>query len=104
MKTIDSFSLVNELRGGGEDVTPALTGGRAQDKISKDPTTHGAAFVPIILGSDKTTVSVGMGDNVYWPLYISIGNIHNNTCCSHCGGVVLIGFLADPKSECLASC
>ncbi|KIN95142.1 hypothetical protein M404DRAFT_166656, partial [Pisolithus tinctorius Marx 270] len=45
--------------------------------------------VPIILGSDKTTVSVTTGQNDYWPVYISIGNIHNNIQCeSKCGSVV----------------
>ncbi|KAG1886826.1 uncharacterized protein F5891DRAFT_1132421 [Suillus fuscotomentosus] len=52
------------------------------DKISKDPNTHGLMFVPIILGSDKTTVSVGTGNNEYYPLYASIGNVHNNVQCS----------------------
>jgi len=54
-------------------------------------------FVPVILGSDKTTVSVGTGDNEYWPLYGSIGNIHNNMRRAHGTGLVLIGFLAIPK-------
>ena len=35
-------------------------------------------LVPIILGSDKTTVSVGTGNNEYYPLYLSIRNVHNN--------------------------
>ena len=60
--------------------------------------THGAMFVPIILGSDKTTVSVGTGNNEYWPLYGSIGNIHNNVRRAHGSGLVLIGFLSIPKS------
>ena len=55
-------------------------------------------FVPIILGSDKTTVSVRTGNNKYWPLYLSIGNIHNNVRRAHRNGVVLLGFLAIPKS------
>jgi len=55
-------------------------------------------FIPIILGSDKTTVSVTTGQNDYYPLYLSIGNIHNNVCRAHRNGVVLIGFLAMPKS------
>ena len=61
---------------------------------------HGALFVPIILqvGSDKTTVSVATGHNEYWPLYASIGNIHNNIRRAHGDGVVLIGFLSIPKS------
>jgi hypothetical protein len=55
-------------------------------------------FVPVILGSDKTTVSVGTGNNEYWPVYLSIGNIHNNVRRAHRNGVVLLGFLAIPKS------
>jgi len=30
-----------------------------------DPTTHGSMFVPIILGTDKTIVSVATGQHVY---------------------------------------
>ena len=56
-------------------------------------------FVPIILGSDKTTVSVGTGDTEYWPLYVSIGNIHNNVRRAHRNGVMLLAFLAIPKSK-----
>jgi len=54
-------------------------------------------FVPMILGSDKTTVSVGTGNNEYWPLYGSVGNIHNNMRRAHGAGLVLIAFLAIPK-------
>jgi hypothetical protein len=50
----------------------------SQDLISQDPSMHSAAFVPIVLGSNKTTVSVGTGNNEYWLIYLSIGNIHNN--------------------------
>jgi hypothetical protein len=56
-------------------------------------------FVPIILGSDKTTVSVATRHNEYWPLYMSIGNIHNNVRRAHRNGVTLLGFLAVPKSK-----
>jgi Plavaka transposase len=65
------------------------------------PDNHGAMFVPIILGSDKTTVSVGTGNNEYWPLYGSIGNIHNNIRRAHGSGLVLIGFLAIPHGTSL---
>lgn len=58
-------------------------------------------FVPIILGSDKTTVSVGTGHNEYWPVYMSIGNIHNNVRRAHRDGLVLLGFLPIAKSESL---
>jgi hypothetical protein len=70
-----------------------------QDIIAEDPDTHGSMFVPIILGSDKTTVSVATGHNQYWPVYMSIGNIHNNTRRAHRNGVVLLGFLPIPKSK-----
>ncbi|KAH9013947.1 hypothetical protein EDB85DRAFT_2076528 [Lactarius pseudohatsudake] len=52
-------------------------------EIARDPKTHGSVFVPIILGSDKTTVSVAMGQTDYYPLYLSIGNLHNNLRWSH---------------------
>lgn len=67
--------------------------------IAEDPITHGSMFVPIILGSDKTTVSVATGNNEYWPVYLSIGNIHNNVRRAHRDGLVLLGFLAVPKSK-----
>jgi Plavaka transposase len=35
-------------------------------------------FVLVILGSDKTTVSVATGQNEFHPIYLSIGNIWNN--------------------------
>jgi Plavaka transposase len=76
---------------------PALM--NAQDIIAEDPENHGAMFVPIILGSDKTTVSVMTGQTEYWPIYGSIGNIHNNVRRAHGAGLVLIGFLSIPKSK-----
>ena len=68
-----------------------------QDKIADDPAMHGGTFVPIILGSDKTTVSVATGQNDYWLVYLSIGNIHNNVRRAHRKGVELLAFLAIPK-------
>ena len=56
-------------------------------------------FVPVILGSNKTTVSVATGHTEYWPLYLSIGNIHNSAQCAHKNGIVLLGFLTIPKSK-----
>jgi hypothetical protein len=64
---------------------------------------HGAMLIPIILGSDKTTVSVMMGNNQYYPLYLSIGSIHNNIRQAHHGGLALVAFLAIPKSMCYFS-
>ncbi|KAI5999535.1 hypothetical protein EDD15DRAFT_2193599 [Pisolithus albus] len=68
-----------------------------KDTIARDPSTHGATFVPIILGSDKTMVSVATSQNDYWPVYLSVGNIHNNVQCVHHNGVELLAFLAIPK-------
>src|SRR5882724_3386071 len=70
-----------------------------KDLIAEDLETHGAFFCPIILGSDKTTVSVATGHNEYWPVYLSIGNLHNNIRQAHHNSLVLLGFLAIPKSK-----
>ena len=59
----------------------------------------GSMFVPIILGSDKTTVSVATRNNEYHPLYLSVGNVQNNVHHAHQDVLVLIGFLAIPKSK-----
>ena len=69
------------------------------DCIANNPDTHGAMLVPLILGSDKTTVSVATGQNEYYPLYLSIGNVRNNVRRAHRDAVVILGFLAIPKSK-----
>lgn len=56
-------------------------------------------FVPVILGSDKTTVSVATGQNDFWPLYMSTGNVHNKVRRAQADALVLVGFLAIPKSR-----
>jgi len=70
-----------------------------KDLITEDPETHSAFYCPIILGSDKATVSVATGHNKYWPVYLSIRNLHNNIWQAHHNGLVLLGFLAIPKSK-----
>ena len=72
------------------------------DIIANDPETHGSLLVPLILGSDKTTVSVATGQNEYYPVYLSIGNVRNNVRRAHRNAVVLLGFLAIPKSGSLS--
>lgn len=54
-------------------------------------------LAPIILGNDKTTVSVATGQNDFYPVYLSIGNVHNNVRRAHRNAVVIIAFLAIPK-------
>ncbi|KAG0705614.1 hypothetical protein DFH29DRAFT_980850 [Suillus ampliporus] len=56
------------------------------DIIMEDPETHRSTFVPLIIGSDKTMVSVATGHTEYHFRH------------AHCNGVVLVGFLAIPKS------
>ncbi|KAG1737260.1 hypothetical protein EDB19DRAFT_1895859 [Suillus lakei] len=65
------------------------------DLIAQDPDTIGSMFIPIILGSDKTTAAGRMFMTL---VYMSIGNIRNNVRRAHCNGVVLLDFLAIPKS------
>jgi hypothetical protein len=72
-----------------------------QDLIAQDPSTHGSMFIPIILGSNKTTVSVATGQNDFHPIYLSIGNFQNHIWRTHKNALVLIGFLPIPKGELL---
>ncbi|KAJ6626485.1 hypothetical protein B0H10DRAFT_2302293 [Mycena sp. CBHHK59/15] len=72
---------------------------RQADIIVQDRKTHGSTFVSIILGSDKTTVSVATGQNDYYPLYMSNGLVYNNVRRAHHNAVTLIGFLAIPKTD-----
>ncbi|KAF5329901.1 hypothetical protein D9758_018701 [Tetrapyrgos nigripes] len=69
------------------------------DEIAEDESTHGAMFCPVILGSDKTTVSVATGQSDYYPLYISLGNVHSSVRRAHRNAVALLGFLAIPKTS-----
>ena len=59
-------------------------------------------FTPVILGSDKTTVSVATGQNDFYPLYASLGNVHNSVRRAHREAVSLIAFLSIPKSTYLS--
>ncbi|KAL7278565.1 hypothetical protein ACG7TL_007564 [Trametes sanguinea] len=72
---------------------------RQANIIGTDPAAMDTSFVPIILGSDKTTVSVATGQNEYYPLYCSIGNVHNNVRRAHRNAVALLAFLAIPKTN-----
>ncbi|KAF8552429.1 hypothetical protein OG21DRAFT_1477771 [Imleria badia] len=69
------------------------------DTIAHDPATHGALMIPIILGSDKTTVSVATGQHNYYPLYLSIGNLHNTARRAHKNSVKLSLILLATKAH-----
>ena len=60
---------------------------------------HGATFIPIILGTGKTTTSVATGQHKYHPIYLSVGNIRNHIWRAHKDALVLIGFLLIPKGK-----
>ncbi|KAF8073482.1 hypothetical protein FPV67DRAFT_1559904 [Lyophyllum atratum] len=67
------------------------------DKIAEDKRTHGAMLVPIISGSDKTTVSVATGHQEYHPVYQSPGTITNTARRAHGNAVLPVAFLPIPK-------
>lgn len=71
-----------------------------QDKIcDEDENNIGSMLVPLILGNDKTTVSVATGQNEFYPVYMSIGNVRNNVRRAHRNAMAVVGFLAIPKSK-----
>jgi Plavaka transposase len=55
-------------------------------------------FVPIVAGSDKTTVSVATGHQEYHPVYMSPGNLTNTARRAHGNGLLPVAFLPIPKS------
>ncbi|KAK0232788.1 hypothetical protein IW262DRAFT_1451309 [Armillaria fumosa] len=85
------------------DPTMVITNMLANPDFTKiyeaDPTTDGAMLVPIILGSNKTTVSVATSNVKYHPAYIFIGNILNHARHGHRNTVMPFVFLAIPKSD-----
>ena len=71
-----------------------------KDQIERDNiNAQGSMLVPIIAGSDKTTVSVATGQNDYYPLYMSIGNVSNSNRRAQKGALRLIGFLSILKCK-----
>ena len=68
-----------------------------QDTLATNPLMHGAMLTPVVLGTDKTTVSVMTGHQQYHPLYMSLGNFTNDARRAHRDAVMPIAFLAIPK-------
>ncbi|KAF8139321.1 hypothetical protein K438DRAFT_1785789 [Mycena galopus ATCC 62051] len=66
-------------------------------EITCDPDNHGCAFVPVVAGSDKTTVSVATGHQEYHPVYASPGILSGPARRAHGNGVLPVAFLAIPK-------
>ncbi|KAJ6617216.1 hypothetical protein B0H10DRAFT_2033935 [Mycena sp. CBHHK59/15] len=69
------------------------------DMITADPANHGCAFVPLVAGSDKTTVSVATGHQEYHPVYVSPGVLTGSARRAHGNGVLPVAFLAIPKTS-----
>ncbi|KAH9978484.1 hypothetical protein BJV77DRAFT_1062733 [Russula vinacea] len=67
------------------------------DTIAEEISNHGAMFVPVVAGSDKTTVSVATGHQEYHPVYMSLGNLTNIVRRSHGSAVLPVAFLPIPK-------
>ena len=55
-------------------------------------------FVPVVAGSDKTTVSVATGHQEYHPVYMSPGNLTNIVWRAHSNALLPVAFLPIPKS------
>ncbi|KAG0691813.1 Zn-finger domain-containing protein [Suillus ampliporus] len=65
--------------------------------------TPGATIAPLILASDKTSLSQFRGDKSAWPVYMTIGNIEKSTRrkpCMHTA--ILIGYLPVAKLDCFS--
>ncbi|KAJ3564559.1 hypothetical protein NP233_g8222 [Leucocoprinus birnbaumii] len=71
------------------------------DELAKDTRvrTHGAMLPSVVLGSDKTTVSVATGQNDFYTLYASLGNLQSHTRRSHPNSLAVVGFFAIPKAD-----
>ncbi|KAJ7769301.1 hypothetical protein B0H16DRAFT_1307410, partial [Mycena metata] len=77
-----------------------MVGGEfAPDTIVADPSTHSATFVPLMAGSDKTTLSMAIGHQEYHPVYQSPGVLTGVARGSHGNGVLPVAFLPIPKSN-----
>ncbi|KAG1785770.1 uncharacterized protein HD556DRAFT_1434999 [Suillus plorans] len=61
----------------------------------------GAVVAPVILASDKTSLSQFRGDQEVWPMYLTLGNISKEICCQPSKrAAILIAYLPISKLEC----
>ncbi|KAJ2922285.1 hypothetical protein H1R20_g14806, partial [Candolleomyces eurysporus] len=95
----DPLKVLEDQFSNPEDLMSGNHAWKQADILAKNEETHGSVYLPVVLGSDKTTVSVATGQNDFYPLYASLGNLHNTVRRSHRNAVALIGFLAIPKTS-----
>lgn len=55
-------------------------------------------FIPVVAGSDKTTVSVATGHQQFHPVYMSPGNFTNIARRTRGNALLPVAFLPIPKS------
>jgi Plavaka transposase len=55
-------------------------------------------FIPVIAGSDKTTVSIATGHQEYHPVYMLPGNLTNTAWHAYGNTFLPVAFLPIPKS------
>ncbi|KAH9916928.1 uncharacterized protein B0H18DRAFT_1087215 [Fomitopsis serialis] len=72
---------------------------KESSKIAQDPIARGAMLATAVVGADKTTVSVASGDQEFHPVYVSLGNLHNDARRGHGESVIPLAFLAIPKGS-----
>ncbi|KIJ91260.1 hypothetical protein K443DRAFT_28383, partial [Laccaria amethystina LaAM-08-1] len=64
-----------------------------------DRKTHGVMLVPVVAGSDKTTVSIATCHQEYHPVYVSPGILSNTARRGHGNAVMPTAFLLIPKTS-----
>ncbi|TBU36576.1 hypothetical protein BD309DRAFT_995548 [Dichomitus squalens] len=92
----EEFSSENNRR--FSNLMSARFAWKQADKTAQDPATHGAMLVPVVLGADKTTVSVATGHQEFHPVYASAGNVDNSMRRAHGEAVIPVAFLPIPKT------
>ncbi|KAJ6613995.1 hypothetical protein B0H10DRAFT_2165190 [Mycena sp. CBHHK59/15] len=96
-----SYSSYRQFNVEGKCVGSNLMSGdwawKQADTIARLEGTRGSMFIPVIAGSDKTTVSVATGHQEYHPVYTSPGNLMGAARRAHGRSVLPVAFLPIPK-------